>query len=410
MRPNTISLLVMLMRIGALVAKFALTLFLAKFVSLESVAIYGMIAGAVILVPIGLSMGVAQSIVRDAAHQSRNATAKRVRLYLSATAVQYLLLLSVLIGYCVIVQQFVPLLVLVVIYLEQIGNDSSNLLIAVRRPLAANVLIFIRSALWIYLYIASAFYYESLRSIDILLTFWAISCVLVVLIVILLFREWRWPSCRVSKPALLAWFWRRSKLSRYLYVSEVSSNVSFYIDRFVLSSALDLKMAGVYTIYSSIGMALYNLVSSGVMQIARPKMVRAYAESEFGYFKSLYKDCLKRSLTFSVLLSVSSVGIFWLIFPYMDEQLLENYSVFAFVLGCVCIRVLADVKGYKLYTSKHDFAFMKSTIVSVAVSVVCNVLLVPYIGIWGAACSLFFTYIVTYIARSYYLNRLEVRI
>lgn len=398
------------MRIGALVAKFALTLFLAKFVSLEGVAIYGMIAGAVILVPIGLSMGVAQSIVRDAAHQSRNATAKRVRLYLRATAVQYLILLSVLVGYCVIAQQFVALLVLIIIYLEQIGNDSSNLLIAVRRPLAANVLIFMRSALWIYLFIAFAFYYDSLRSVEALLIFWSISCALVVLIVIVLFREWRWPSCQISKPASLVWFWRRSKLSRYLYVSEVSSNVSFYIDRFVLSSTLDLKLAGVYTIYSSIGMALYNLVSSGVMQIARPKMVRAYAERDLSDFKGLYKDCLKRSLILSVFLSTSSVGIFWFVFPYMDVHLLENYSVFAFVLGCVCIRVLADVKGYKLYTSKHDFAFMKSTIVSVVVSVACNTLLVPYIGIWGAACTLFFTYMVTYIARSYYVNRLEVRI
>jgi O-antigen/teichoic acid export membrane protein len=212
----------------------------------------------------------------------------------------------------------------------------------------------------------------------------------------------------VGGRVLLSWFWRRFKKARYLYLSEISSNFSFYIDRYVLAGTLDLKIAGIYTIYSSVGMALYNLVSSGVMQITRPKMVRAYAERDVVRFDELYKDCQHRALTFSVVLIGLSLCAFWFVFPHMDVTLNEHYGVFSFVLICVCMRVLADVKGYKLYTAKRDSVFMKTTVASVVVSATCNSLMVPYLGIWGAAYSFFITYFITYLVREYYLRRLEL--
>jgi hypothetical protein len=178
----------MLMRVGALIGKFALTLFLAKFVSLESVAIYGMIAGAAILVPVGLSMGVAQSIVRDAAHQEGGVTARRVHLYFSVILIQYAALLVVAFGYFLYVDRITPLLIIAVVFLEHLGNDSANLLLATRRPLAANTLIFIRSALWIYLYILAAVLSEATRSIDSLLAFWICGGIVAAAIAFMLFK------------------------------------------------------------------------------------------------------------------------------------------------------------------------------------------------------------------------------
>lgn len=398
------------MRIGALIGKFALTLFLAKYVSLENVAIYGLISGAAILVPAALSMGVAQSIIRDAAHQRLVVTAKRVRLYLSVVMIEYAILLPVVIGCSVYIDKTTPFLILAVVYLEHFGNDSANLLIATRKPLAANAQIFIRSALWIYVYIAAALYFDSLRTIDSVLLFWICGGCLTVLITLLLFKDWDWGKRSISSSALVLWFWGRFKKAKFLYASEISSNLSFYVDRYALAGALDLKVAGIYTIYSSIGMAIYNLVSSGVMQLARPRMVRAFAERNYMKFQELYKDCQKRALSFSAGLAVLSGGAFWYLFPYMDPDLKEYYGVFAFILGSVCVRVLADLKGYKLYTAKKDSLFMKTTFVSVIVSVLSNISMVPYLGILGAAYSFLITYIITIIAREYCLRRLEVPI
>lgn len=397
---NWVSLFVMSTRVATLAAKFGITIVIARFLGLESLGVYGMIVGAVAIVPVMASFGFAQSLARDASHESLDVTVVKLSRYGSIVFSVYLPLLFV--GGCVDVVKNAPFwsLLVVIIFFEHVNNDAFNLLIATGRPVLANILVFVRSSLWIYAYTAFVFFEKESTSFATLLQFWTVGLLITTVCSGYHLRKWPWE--KVCLNILEAYSWGREYLkgSKYLYISEIASNASFYIDRYLIGAFLGVAEAGVYTFFSSVGMALYNLVSSGVMQVARPGLVSSHVKKDYKRFDALFLSCFRRSVAASLILVCLAIAAFPWFAPYVKQaELQSQYGSFAFLLVGVLVRIVADLEGYKLYTARMDLLFMRSTLLCLLVAFFSNISLVLKFQLSGAIASTWIAYFVTYIYR-----------
>lgn len=405
---SAISLAIIAMRIGGLVAKFGLTIFIARFLGMEDLGRYGLIAGLVAIVPVFVSFGFGQSLAREAAHKSLEAVVQSIARYGIVVFPVYAIMLAAGLSIDFYQRQIIYSLIAVVLLLEHFNNDLFNLLLARGQPIAGNVLVFLRSAIWIYAYVFFALFNQGLRSISVLLGSWVAGLIVTTFCGLYCVRKWPWHGVSVGVCDSYAWAIKYQRGSRYIYLSELASNIGFYADRYLIAYFMGVNETGVYTLFSSIGMALYNLVSSGVMQVARPAMVRAYAGNDFAGFEDLYVKCFKRAVVSALVLLVVSGAVFPYFAPYVKQpEVLARYNIFVLVLLGVLIRVIADVEGYRLYTARLDIAFMQSTFISVVVALVVNFVLIKDFGLLGAVMSGWLAYLSAFVFRRWCANKMS---
>jgi len=386
-----------LMRMGGLAAKFGITLFIAKYLSLEALGVYGLIVGAAAIVPIFFGMGLIQLIARESVGQSLSATTQNLKKLYSILLPLYLI---VALGAFFFKTYKINLsVVVIVIALEHVLNDASNILIGLRQPLFANFLTFLRSAVWIILYAFAATFSHGLRNIDSLLLFWLCGSIVTSLILATQLYKWPWRS---EAPAAPIYFWLKKRFleSRNLYFSEIASNISYYSDRYLVGLFIGITEVGVYVFYSSIGMAIYNLVNASLMQTVRPLLISAHIKNDREEFRKLHKESVFHSILTTVTLSLIIGVCFFFGGSFLGKpELTKNSPLLWIVLFSVTVRVVADLEGYKLYTQKLDRLFLFSTLFCLLISLASNVILLYFFGLPGACFASIFTYGSTYIVR-----------
>src|SRR4051794_12912073 len=142
------------LRSGTLVAKIALTVFVARFIGLEALGTYGLIVGLAVAVPVIASFGLIGVLCRNAVTQSLAEVTGILRHYASIQAGIYAVGLTGAAASALVWDKWAyAATVIVIIALEQINDDLFNLLNHLRQPRLANLLMLIRSAGWISVFV-----------------------------------------------------------------------------------------------------------------------------------------------------------------------------------------------------------------------------------------------------------------
>ncbi len=243
---NFSSLIIMGMRTGMLAAKFILSIFVARYMGLEELGIYGLIVGASGTIQSVLRGGVFATLSRNVVHQSLVELIHDLRHYLTGILLLYVLLtpVAMLAGWQ-FGQPVVAVLALVVILTEHLALDSYVLINNLQRPKLANFLFSLQSASWIYLFVVLAFFFESLRSIETLLGFWMGGGIVALTIPAVLARRWPWRE-GTAKKMKLQWYVQKLKISSKLYFADVTGVLNHYMDRYIVTIFLSLEMTGLF--------------------------------------------------------------------------------------------------------------------------------------------------------------------
>jgi len=156
----------------SLIARFVLAAYLVKFYELSDVGLYGLLYSVTAAAPALLGFGINFSLNREVAVlQGAAAIAKvRDRLILSFafSVVSLPIVLAAL--YWSDHKAFSMLLIFPLIYLAEIvAQDLHFSLISLRKPVLANLLLFFRSAAWVYPFIAFGFFIPETRTMGALL-------------------------------------------------------------------------------------------------------------------------------------------------------------------------------------------------------------------------------------------------
>lgn len=393
------SLTIMALRGLALAAKFALTLFIAKFIGLDTLGVYGLAAGAAVIFPTVAGLGLIRVLSRNAVTQQLDEVTRLLRLYWGVQAAIYGLIGVISLGIGLYLHQVgLVLIVFAIVFLEHVNNDLFVLLNHLLRPFLANVLTFFRTAAWICVYMIFAFLFPSFRNLHVLLLFWIGGGLLAIAGFAVAACDWPWLS-GASSGGHREWFLHHFKASRTLYVNDIVNTVAQYIDRYLVSLFMGLEFTGVYVLFWSIGNALSNLVDTGIVQVSGPKLIDAHARRDRSYW-AVFRRLLVQAVAISIVLAIVTGILVKIALPYLDRPLVADWMLVLWLvlLGFV-LRVAYEVQGTVFYSHYKDSFTLFSGLFVIALSIVANVTLIPPFALDGAASAIIISYGAGIVAR-----------
>ena len=385
------------LRSATVAVKFALTLFIAQYMSLADVGIYGIIASASALAPVLLGFGIAINLGREAARRGPEAITVPLLQYFGFLVPAYagLCVISILIW-----PDKTPWLVLLtaLLFLDHVQTEMYSLMTILGAAYAANVAYFIRFAGWSIVYIPLAILNPHLRNLTATLVFWLGGCCVASVVVAIFTRGWGWRRAAAAFP--------RSKIqlphrhgSMALYVSDVANVTFVYLDRYIVGLFLSPTLLGVYILYWSITNALNNLIAISVVQIQRGVLVQVAQNSSLSFNRAMARVALSSS-GLAIVLGLAASLMMYLVVPHLGRPVATAYLPLIFVLGLgLVLRTQYEVVGISFYAYSRDDLILYSGVGVLAVALVLNLGLDRSLGIWGAGLALVLSYLIGAAAR-----------
>ncbi len=386
--PAMKSLFLMKIRMVSLGIKFVLTLYIARFMGFDTLGGYGLVSAASIVAPAFLGLALMTVISRRAITQTYEEITESLGYYVRFMAICYGLVFaaSFYVDFA-LAQHFLIPTVIAVVFLEHINNDFYTLFLNLSKPVAANMLQFVRTAGWMIPFMGGSYFFPDYRTHEVLLLSWVGGGILTLAGYVWLMRAWPWQAVNARRPLFL-WLKDEFKLSKTVYATGCLSAASQYLNQFFITTFLGLELNGVYVYFTQVTAAATNLIHTGLIQLARPKLVRAHKAGDPGYL-ALYEACRKNVFLGSMAMALIMVPVLYVITMYLNRPLaMEWFPVFGVVLAAFVLNLVADVQGLVFYSQHRDDLTLKSFIGSLIGIIVLSAALLPPFSLWGAAAAL----------------------
>lgn len=384
--PRLVAQMVMIgLRLGNAGAKFALALYMTRYLGLADLGIYGLLVGAATTVPAILGFGLNDWLGRLVVGLDRTQAIPLAATRLALTLAIHIVvqsaawLLNAALGAPIPWSLAVP--IGLILLLEHLAADSYSLLIGRDRPQLANILLFLRAGAWPLVVIVWGLLDPNARTLLHVLYAWVAGLVAMWAVVAALFL-------RDIGLVALRWGSLREGFGKGVpfYLNDIGAVGNLYLDRFLVSLMLGLELTGVYTFFWSVANVVHTLSVYGVIQPQMPKLVAATNARDEGAFLKLRRRLQIESWVWALMLALAFGAIVPFILPYLDRPLLsQNLMILAIVMLAVMLRIGADGFGFMLYALHHERWIAMTSLAAVALSAAFNLALIPLIGLSGAA-------------------------
>ena len=397
----------MALRGSTLFLRFALSFYIVSQLGLASAGVYGLAIGAIGIVPATVGWGLNYFVSREVVGHTPATAAPLIRDRLIITFAS--LLAGTLIAVPVLIWQTgeitqTQVLILILLWLETVALDIYMPMIGLELALFANVLVFVRSALWIPIVVAIGFAVPALKTLDMIFIGWILSHLLAIAMLFVYLR--RWPmKAGLREEKKLSVLVNRARRAWYIYFSDLGIVGLGYADRFILNALLGLVATGIYSFYFSITNALQTLISTAVVQLALPRMVRAFRGGNPAEWQAELRRQMIKTLTFA---AVFSVGIFLateLIFYFAPPGRFPVFRVLlAIMLLAATIRSGSDLLNVSITSMGRDRMYAVNNVAGVIVAIAFGTGFMYFFGLIGAGLSAAATASTLFIVRLVYLR------
>lgn len=387
--PRLKPVFLMALRLLTLGSKFLLTLFIARFMGLEALGLYGFLLGATAVVPVLFTFGLMSLIGRSSVHHTPGEIVEELRHYWSLALALYLLLSPAVV--LVPMPPTLALTALAVVVMEHLGTDTYNLLINRHRALLANLLLFVRGGGWMLLFMPLAYLKPHTLTLETLLAFWLAGVALSLIGFFLATRAWPWQNLFTFHLTPI-WYRTHFKSSWKFFLGDICSFGGPYLDRYIIGLFFGLKEAGIYVLFWSVANALYTLISTGVMQINRPRLISAHKNNP-GEYPALYAETQNHAQISALVLGLLAALALPVLLPYLGKpEATAALPVFFLLMAGLTIRTAADVAAAGLYTRHQDNALLATNLLGFAATAASTIIMVAFLGLVGAALAFALSY------------------
>ena len=272
-----------------------------------------------------------------------------------------------------------------ILLLENLGSEASEMLIARRRVFLAYFVAFLRVGFWPIPVMAIGLLYPETRTLEFILLGWlAMLVVSWLALLLLLLPEGRWrfmrPQWRLLFPELRG--------SLVLYIKDVSSTISMFLDRFLISLFLGLEMTGVYTLFWSITNVVHSLAVYDIIKAQLPSLIASGRNPEPEQFRAHERRLQIEIGSWSLLLALGAGVAMPLLLPLLHQPLAqESLPVFWLILFATLLRIAADLYGFVLLALRRDRTIAWVAAAGALASAGLNLVLTPFFGLAGAAAA-----------------------
>lgn len=376
---------VLVLRGLTLASRFLLSLLLARMLSPAEMGQYGLLTAALAFALLAIGLEFYSYTLREMVPAT---PARRTRIIADQITLGTiaLLIVGVLFLAAILADLFPSRLApwfLLILITEHISLEATRILIITWRPVRAYIGVFLRGGIWVYAMAVLMFTTPSMRTLETVLIWWAFGGISSIAFAAISLSDLPWRELRGYRPdwsAIVAGL----RTARPFMLTAAGALIISYVDRFVIDRFVGREALGIYTFYSTISIGLLSLGASVSHQFL-PKIISGYAAGAEAYRASL------RSFFWSLFaLGLGTSIISGLVMgPMLTLLGLSAYAsgiwVFYAMLPGVFLRILADVPSYALYAARSDSYLLFCNLAAALISTLLNVLLIPILGIYGAA-------------------------
>lgn len=381
--------LLMGLRTATLFVKFGLTLYLAKYLSLEILGLYGLLSAAQILLPALASLGLNLSLTRYAVTEAPDAVVRRIYGYLLLVFTFYLL--GTLAALLILGEAYSPAFIVVasaLLLFENLNSDAYNLLTNRMQPVLANVLHFIRSALWALVFMSMGWWSAEFHSFAWMLTCWTAGSVSAFLMLAWSLRRWPFGSLSWFSAGGLVALVQEIRQSWFLFINGVVTRLGSQADRFIVSVMLGLELTGVYVFFVQIASALSNLHYTGIIQVLRPKVLISSKQGT-AVFKRALRSVMAASAISTVVTGIAAYFVISATIPYLNKPELSAWrGLLYFVLIGVVFNVAVEAQRLYFYSLHKDKAAFYINLATTLPALAVLVVLTETLSLLGAGIAL----------------------
>jgi O-antigen/teichoic acid export membrane protein len=338
----------------SLSARFLLSVFMLKYFTLGDIGLFGMLVAVTSVSPAILGFGVNYFFNRKIAVAEPAIAAQRVkeRLLVSLGTGAVACLLAMPLGLKFSQQEPLTLALLGVVFiLEMCLMDLHFSLLSMRKAILANILLFSRSALWVYPFMGLAWFVSDYRNFNSILWFWLAGQLASIPFAL---NGLKGDAVRGIGAAINGAFSGRVGWV-LIYVSDIGIAAMGFSDRFILGSVLDLKAFGAYVFFATMANSVYLLLTASVTQICLPDMLAEGARSGFGDVMSLIMRNYRKAVFYWVPMGALVFALTLVVVDLFEKnEMKNNGGLLAILLVTALIRILADLANQGLYATGAD--------------------------------------------------------
>ncbi|MBO7081472.1 MAG: oligosaccharide flippase family protein [Neisseriaceae bacterium] len=295
------------------------------------------------------------------------------------------------------------LLFYLVLITEHLSQELYRLFITLSHQTWATLLLFIRSASWIYvLALLSILGFEQVHQLKIIYASWFLGGLLCIIISMIYLIK----SHRVHNfygKINFAWMKQGLMVSLPFFIGTIAYKVVEFSNRYIINFFMSKEDVGIFTFFSNIANSLQTIVFTLVIMMYYPKVIDAYQKNE--HTDALIKNFTKETIVYS-LAGMIAIGI--LIYPLLGflnkAEFFEQLPIFWILLFSALFMNLSFVPHYQLFALKQDLLIRNITLMVAVLNVVLTCLLVFWMGLYGAAMAMLISCLAMYLLKQKHLS------
>ena len=397
----------LLIRGSATIIKLAFTLFLGSLFTEVEFGLYSLIISSIYisLILIGFDIYldanrriIQKDSIQDQSHILNNQIASYLPFYILFTIIIFF------IPERIIPKDFI-FLFLTISILEHLNSEIFRLLLALRKTIIANLLFFIRNALWP-IVIFMLYLINDHLDIYTLLLYWLYSSILALVIGFYFLRKkYKINLSLIDRKTIF----KSYKFALIFFIGTVAYKIVEFSDRYFIDYYLNKQSVGVYSLFSQFGNVLNTIIFTIVISIGYPKLLKAIYNNNHKMIVKERNLMLMEIVVISFLTLIGGYFFLNIILDVINKPLYFEYDfLFYLVIISNILFNISYVYHFVMIGFQKDLAITKITIIGAGINILLNVILIPKIGIIGAIYSktIAFTFI---LFTKYFMQKKLVR-
>lgn len=354
-----------LLRGGTLLCKFLLVISLAKYLTIEEYAIYGLIVATIgyAIYPLGFEFYTYST--RELVRAKNKERGRFLKSQLALHAIFYAIALPLfcfLFVFNLIHAEYIAFFYILVV-LEHANQELFRLQVALSKQLQASCSLFLRHGAWVLVVVLLMWYEPSYRNLHTVLMAWSIGGVFSLLLSILIVTKMQmggW-SERVD------WSWAKKGLLVAIpfFIATIGVNGITTVDKYLIGFVQGSEFLAVYILFLSLSVSLISFLDAGVFSFLYPSMISKAKESDFVGIISLMKKMLIQVVFFSFFFLLFAFVFLDIILGWVGKQSFKaNVVVFYVLFLMVFVQALSYIPHYALYAIGKDKPIVYSGVAS----------------------------------------------
>ena len=392
---------------SALAAKFLFVVYLARYFTLEELGLYGLMASLIVfsLQFLGMDYYVYNGR-RILGAPDKNKRACLIKEQLRFHFVVYLLFIPIYVAIFALgildVQWSWAALAITIIFAEHLSQESSRLLTTLSRSPEANIIFFLRTGLWMAIFMVLAYHNSSFNNFSAMALFWVAGVCIASLVAA--WRVWRlfdWHTTVCCNEIGYLGLLQGIKQSFPFFVSTLALQVIEVSDRFLLEFFLGTAPVGVYVFNQNMASLLQTLAVVGLISVIAPKLIGAYMRKD----RKGYREAYRMLILLVISLLVVSVPAIFFAYPLVADysgkvEIMANQNLFSVVLAGYILSILSMIPYYSMYVRHKDWALAATVLTGALMNIILNIILIPTYGLYGAAYSTVIAFMLILVLRT----------